>query len=185
MEGKDIPSTEIFLGFCRHTPAVVSYGPAGLNASIKGVGFIPKTEFLLETVDAYQKHIEQGWQEGYSDDGLRLLMKLLYREDCQARIDFLRFGTLELARDHTWVNLQANPQATLLFYQPPMISFEVRGKVEIHKEGSIYHRLLNAQHDVYHIPNPERWKDKPAYIFTIEEIFDNSATSKGFGKPIY
>jgi hypothetical protein len=39
---EDVPSHEIFLGFTRHNPAVVSSGREGLNASIKGVGYIPK-----------------------------------------------------------------------------------------------------------------------------------------------
>lgn len=34
-EGERVPPHEIFLGFTRHNPAVVSYGPAGLNASIE------------------------------------------------------------------------------------------------------------------------------------------------------
>ena len=183
--GERVPPHEIFLGFCRHTPAVVSYGPAGLNASIKGVGYLPKAEYLQETLDAYLSNIEKGWRDGYSEYGLHILMDILYGEGCQERIDFTRFGTLELARDHTWTNLQANPIVTLLFYQPPMVSYEVRGKVEIHQEGSLYHRLLNAQHDVYHQPNPARWKDRPAYVFTIDEIFDNSASPHGFGRQIY
>jgi hypothetical protein len=45
--------------------------------------------------------------------------------------------------------------------------------------------LLNAQHDLYHRPNPDGWKDRPAYIFVIDEIFDNSVTPKGFGKKIF
>jgi len=184
-EGEEIQPQEIFLGFCRHTPAIVSAGPAGLNASIKGVGFIPKLEYVQETLDAYLQHIQTGWREGYSEAGLQLLMGLLYGEGCQDRIDFTRFGTLELARRHTWENLQTDPKVTLLFYQPPMISFEVRGRAEIHTVGSIYHQLLNAQHDVYHRPNPDGWKDRPAYLFVIEEIFDNSVTPKGFGKKIF
>ena len=184
-EGEEIPPQEIFLGFSRHTPAIITSGPAGLNASIKGVGYIPKEAYLQETVDAYLKHIETGWREGYSEAGLQLLMRLLYGDGCQERIDFTRFGTLELARKHTWENLQLDPKVTLLFYQPPMISYEVRGRAEIHTEGSIYHKLLNAQHDVYHRPNPEGWNNRPAYIFTIEEIFDNSVTPKGFGQKIF
>jgi hypothetical protein len=180
-----VPPHEIFLGFCRHTPAVVSYGPAGLNASIKGVGYLPKPEFLQATLDAYLAHIQKGWSEAYSQAGLQVLMGELYGAGCQERIDFSRFGTLELAREHTWKNFQANPVVTLLFYQPPMISFEARGNVEIYQEGSLYHRLLNAQHDVYHQPNIARWKNRPAYVFVIEEIFNNSASPNGFGKKIF
>lgn len=184
-EGERVPAHEIFLGFTRHNPAVVSVGPAGLNASVKGVGFIPKAEYLQETLDAYLEHIGRGWREGYSEEGLRLLMRVLYGPGCQSRIDFTRLGSLELARDHTWNNLRANPQVTLLFYQPPAISYEVRGRAEIHEEGSTYHQLLNAQHDVYHEPHPERWAARPAYVFVIEQIFDNSASRDGFGRRIY
>ncbi len=183
--GEKVPSHEIFIGFSRHTPAVVSCGPAGLNASIKGVGFIPKADWLEAILDAYLEHITRGWRDGYEQEGLQLLREQLYGEGCQERIDFTRLGTLELARDHSWTNLRANPAVTLLFYQPPAISYELRGKAEIHLEGSIYHRFLNAQHDVYHRPHPERWPERPAYLFTIEEMYDNSATPQGFGRRIY
>ncbi len=184
-EEGDVPRNELFLGFTRHNPAVVSHGPAGLNASIKGVGFIPKEEYLQETLDAYMSHINTGWREGYSEEGLRLLLHMLYCEGCEERIDFTKMGSLELALDHSWANLRADPTVTLLFYQPPVISYEVRGKVEIHETGSIYHQLINAQHDVYHRPHQDRWPRRPAYVFLIEEIYDNSATKEGFGKRIY
>jgi len=164
---------------------VVSCGPAGLNASIKGIGFTPKAPFLEETLAAYLAHIERGWRPGYSQEGLRLLADLLYGPRGEERLDFARLGTLELARQHTYANLQADNRATLLFYEPPVVSFELRGRAEIHGPGSPYHRLLNAQHDVYHHPHPELWAERPAYLFTIEEIYDNSATEEGFGRQIY
>lgn len=184
-EGERVPAHEIFLGFARHNPAIVSSGSAGLNASIKGVGFVPKPQHLPAILDTYLAHIERGWHDGYSLEGLQLLWRLLYGPGCREQIDFTRFGSLELARDHTWTNLRANPRVTLLFYQPPAISYEVRGKAEVHEPGSVFHRLLNAQHDMYHQPYPERWTDRPAYIFIIEEIYDNSATKEGFGRRIY
>jgi hypothetical protein len=184
-EGEQVPAHEIFLGFTRHNPAVVSHGPAGLNASIKGVGFIPQPEFLQETLDAYLEHIHRGWREGYSQEGLQVLMRFLYGPGCAERLDFTRLGSLELAQDHSWTNYQANPTATLLFYQPPVVSYEVRGRVEIHEPGSIHHTLINAQHDVYHKPNEAVWSKRPAYLFTIEEIYDNSATKMGFGRQIW
>jgi hypothetical protein len=175
-EGEKVPSHEVFLGFTRHNPAI---------ASIKGVGFVPKPEYLQETLDAYMEHIQRGVREGYSQEGLQLLMKVLYGPECAERIDFTRLGSLELARRHSWDNLQVNPEATLLFFQPPMVSYEVRTHVEIHEQGSPYHLLLNAQHDVYHHPHPETWAEKPAYIFIIDEIYDNSVTKAGFGQQIY
>jgi len=35
----------------RHNPAFATYGPSGLNVSVKGVGFVVKEEFLEETIE--------------------------------------------------------------------------------------------------------------------------------------
>ena len=120
---------KMFLSFCSHEPAFISYGPAGLNASVKGVGFLPKDEYLEE-------------------------------------------------------------EACLIFHQPPVISYKLKGKIEIYDEMSsgkreLYQQFINAQHDMYHNPiGMDKWKEQPAYIFRIEEIYDNSATKDGFGKQL-
>ena len=46
--GEEISKEKMFLSFCSHDPAFVSNGPAGLNASIKGIGFLPKPEYLVK-----------------------------------------------------------------------------------------------------------------------------------------
>ena len=185
--GKEISHEKMFLSFTSHNPAFVSNGPAGLNASIKGVGFVPKKEYLQETLDAYLEHIAT-YEEGdktYSQRGLEVLIKHLYCDEAKDRIDFSIVTTLEMAKKHSWENYKANNEATLIYYQPPVISYELRGKIEIEEEG-IYQKFINAQHDVYHKPNTERWASRPAYIFKIEEIYDNSVTKDGFGeKMIY
>lgn len=185
---EEMSQEKMFLSFCSHDPALVSYGPEGLNASIKGIGFMPKPEYLEETLEAYIKHIDSYDPEdkGYSQRGLELLAKYLYGPEAQDRVDFSCIGSLEMAKKHSYANYKANPQATILFYQPPMISYELRGKMEIHDEmdsgkREIYQQFLNAQHDVYHRPDRNRWLRYPAYVFRIEEIFDNCVTKDGFG----
>ncbi|MDP2873300.1 MAG: pyridoxamine 5'-phosphate oxidase family protein [Bacillota bacterium] len=178
--GEKVPPEQLFLGFTRHCPVFVSNGPAGLNGAVKGVGFIPRDECLQETIEAYLAHIDLGWRDGYSQAGLELLAKHVWGPECAARLDFSLLGSLELAKRHTWDNLRENPAVTLCYFQPPGVSFEVRGTVEIHGEGP-YHTLLNAQHDVYHRPSPERWPSRPAYLVRIKEIYDNSASREGFG----
>ncbi|MDD4355271.1 MAG: hypothetical protein PHP61_05150 [Candidatus Izemoplasmatales bacterium] len=185
---EEMSQEKVFLSFCSHDPALVSYGPEGLNASIKGIGFMPKPEYLEETLDAYIKHIKSFDPEdkSYSQRGLELLVKYLYGPEAQDRVDFSCIGSLEMAKKHSYANYKANPQATILFYQPPMISYELRGKMEIHDEmdsgkREIYQQFLNAQHDVYHHPDMNRWLRYPAYVFRIEEIFDNCVTKDGFG----
>jgi hypothetical protein len=187
-EGEEMSRERVFLSFCSHNPAFLSHGPDGLNGSIKGVGFLPKPEHMEEILDAYLEHIASydGDDQAYSQRGLAVLVEQLYRPEAQDRIDFTRLGSLEMAKKHSWNNYRANPEATLIYYQPPMISYELRGTVEIYDEAEsgqreIYQQFINAQHDVYHRPDTTRWLRYPAYVFTIREIWDNGASKEGFG----
>ena len=185
---EEMSKEKVFLSFCSHDPALISNGPAGLNASIKGVGFMPKPEYIEETLEAYIKHIKSYDPEDkeYSQRGLAVLVKYMYAPEAHHRVDFSCIGSLEMAKLHSYENYKVNPEATILYYQPPMISYELRGKMEIHDETvsgkrEIYQQFINAQHDVYHSPDMNRWLKYPAYVFRIEEIFDNCATKDGFG----
>ena len=180
--GENISKEKIFLSFTSHNPALITHGPAGLNGSIKGIGFVPKREYMDEVLAKYMKHI-QSYEQGdktYGKRGLELLVTEIYTPEVRERIDFSILTTLELAKNHTWDNLQVNKEATYLFYQPPMISYEIRGEIVIDDEG-IYKKFVNAQHDVYHAPNLDKWDNRPALIFHIKEIYDNSANPNGFG----
>ena len=126
LAGEDMDRRDVFLGFTRHTPAVITDGPAGLNGSIKGVGFVPKKEHLQPILKRYLEHIESPADEGYSRRGLELLKEIIWGPESEEMLDFGILGTLELAKSHSWDNLRNNGEATLLFYQPPVISFELR-----------------------------------------------------------
>ncbi|MHA1112634.1 MAG: hypothetical protein ACTSRE_16185 [Promethearchaeota archaeon] len=181
-KGENISMDKLFLSFTSHNPALITHGPAGLNGSIKGIGFVPKQEFMDEVLQKYLEHINSFKPDDktYSNRGLKLLVNELYSEEAQKRIDFSIITTLELAKNHTWENIQVNKEATYIFYQPPRISFELRGKIKIDDVG-IYKKFVNAQHDVYHAPKIEEWENRPALIFHVEEIYDNSAHKDGFG----
>ena len=190
-EGKMESREQLFLNFCSHEPAFISHGPAGLNASVKGVGFLPKDEYLEETLEAYIQHIQSYDPEdkGYGKRGMELLLKYMYSEEAWDRVDLTKLGSLEMAKRHTWTNYQVNKDAALIFHQPPAISYKLKGTVEIYDENTsgkreLYQQFINAQHDVYHTPDMSRWLSYPAYIFRIEEIYDNSATKNGFGQQL-
>ena len=187
-EGEEMSREKVFLSFCSHDPTFISNGPDGLNGSIKGVGFLPKPEYLEQVLEAYMEHINSydGDDKAYSQRGLAVLVDQLYSPEAQKRIDFTRLGSLEMAKKHSWNNYRADPRATLVFYQPPMISYELRGTMEIYDEAEsgqreLYQQFINAQHDVYHRPDTNRWLTYPGYVFKIEEVWDNCATKEGFG----
>lgn len=189
--GVEVSHERMFLNFCSHEPAFVSYGPAGLNASVKGVGFLPKDEYLEEILEKYIAHIKtyEPGDKTYGQRGLKILIDCMYGEEARKNIDFTKLGTLEMAKKQSWTNYQVNKEAALIFHQPPMISYKLKGKVEIYDENisgkrELYQQFLNAQHDMYHTPDMSRWLTYPAYIFRIEEVYDNSATRTGFGRQL-
>lgn len=199
LDKEEISHEKLFLSFTSHNPAIISSGSKGLNASIKGIGWLPKAEHMPKILEIYKQHIKTYSKDDntYGQRGLEILYKYLYSEDAEASIiDFTKIASIEMAFVHSWYNFLENPQATLLFYQPPVISYELRGKMSIkgerHKKDAIikseeldiYQQFVNAQHDMYHAANVDRWKTRPVYVFDIEEIYDNSANQNGFGRKL-
>ncbi len=102
----------------------------------------------------------------------RFLRDEIYDEE---KIDFSLLTSLELAKKHTYENVRAGSDITLLYYMPTSISYEVRCKAEIHEDGP-YFEFVNALHDVFH-GKRERWG--PAYLMRIMEIYYNSVEAMG------
>ncbi len=176
----EVDPREVYLMFTRANPVFITDGPAGLNGSVKMIGFVPKGEYLREMLERAREVMRRK-----SDKGMKYVLKELteYFYDIN-KIDLKVFGALEMARKHTWENVKANGKVTLLFYTPPITSFEVRCDAEIAEEGEVM-EYLNLMHDLYHgTPDSPRVK-YPAYILRIREIYDKSASREGFDKLIY
>ena len=167
----------MYLEFSRHTPAVATYGTAGLNLAVKGIGFVLKEHFMHGALVRLKQFIKINHSR---KEALDYLLKHVYEEE---KVDFERLSTLELAKKHTFQNIGENRKATLMFFIPPDTSYEVRCNVEIHVDG-VYHEYVNAVHDLFHRPETGRdWSQTPAYIFSIQEIYDNSP--RKMGKQLY
>lgn len=175
---KNIDKDNFFLSFTRHTPAMITYGVEGLNASIKGFGFVPKRETIGQVTSKLNKAIESN-----DPNSLQILYDCIYSDSAVLHIDTRHLISLELAYKHTYKNVseKGNALCTLLYYMPPVVSYELRGEVSLH-ENDEYSLFANAVHDIYHRPTAEKKPDK-AYLFEIKEIYDNSV--KSFGKKIY
>jgi hypothetical protein len=196
----------------RHNPALCTAfqktdGSVFVNAKIVGVGYVLKENFIADAIRAFMKHVEFGDElfkkankesekseafEEYQKNGATLLLQHVYLEPsiAEGRIDFAKMATIELALSkensskHTWQAIQHNSNACLLFYQPPSVSFEVRGTIGIH-EGDVYHKFVNLVHDLFHYSSPEKRSERrPVYVFSVDEVYDNSAVSTGFGTRI-
>ncbi len=171
-EGKFGP--DALIGFTRHNAAIITCGPAGVNGSIKGIGFIHRDELLPETIEKLRKELSRSY------DPKRALQFLLEEIYVRERVDFTKFVSLELAKKHTWKNVKSGRgEATILFFTPPSTSYEVRCEVEVHEDGLVW-EYANAIHDVFHRPERRRdWNKTPAYLFRIKGIYNNSEDAMG------
>jgi len=207
LNGEELSREKLFLEFTRHTPVLCTAAPGedgrlDVNGKVVGIGYVPQPRKILEAVKAFRSHVSEAdklyfegeWckekAETYAKRGLKLLLEWIYVDrDRESEIDFEKLVTIELAKrlpwssKHTWRNLMLNRAACLVFYQPPAVSFEVRGNIEVFTDGP-YHELVNLVHDAYHYTPPERRRDRPVYVLNITETYDNSAGPKGFGRKL-
>jgi hypothetical protein len=174
----NIDKDKFFLSFTRHTPAMITMGVEGLNASIKGFGFVPKLEFIKQIINLLTQAIESN-----EPNSLEILFDCIYSDQAATNIDTKHLISLEMAYKYTFKNVSEKgiTNCTLLYYMPPVTSYELRGEVVLH-ENDVYSNFANAVHDIYHRPKGQRRQEK-AYLFQIHEIFDNSV--KSFGNKIY
>jgi hypothetical protein len=204
--GSRLREPSLLLEGTRHTPVFCTAsmdekGHITVNGKVVGAGFVLKRKYLEEAVEKFRTHVESYAtmsREEYRRKGVNLLLQLLYLEDrkeARRRVDFSKISTLEMAKgkpgaaEHTWTNLQRyRGEACFIYYMPPRVSFEVRGDVEVYREGP-YHEFVNLVHDCYHRPLASRtdrpWRtsyaDIPCVILNVKEVYDNSATPRGFG----
>lgn len=169
-----VDAKTINLEFTRALPAIVSTGPAGLNASIKMIGLLHKERYIEETYKKMEKLVEK---KPKTKEVIDFLLNEFYVED---KIDFGKLFTLDLAKKRTWRNLNSSKEAVLIFYTPPITSYMVRVDVEIHVDD-FYFNFANTMHDLFHVvPVKGRVVSKaPTYIFKIREISNKSADKFG------
>ena len=202
-----------FLESTRHNPALCTAfrkenGEIFINAKIVGVGYVAREGFMDAAIRALDEHIEYGdklFEENQAKDeleknsreyqraGASLLLEHLYFEDpkvANEHIDFGKMSTIELALSkpqsskHTWQVVQNNLSTCLLFYQPPSISFEIRGKIEIHENDSLS-EFVNLVHDSFHYTQTKETRRKrPVYLVNVDEVYDNGPSPTAFGKKI-
>lgn len=212
LNGRLEGSPKFFLEFTRHNPvlctaAIGEEGNIEVNSKVVGIGYVVKKEHLNEKVRIFQEHIaitDEEYAAAKNDKnmlrriyrehakrGLKLLLNHLYSEPevAERTIDFEKLATIELAArlphssKHTWRIVQRNRTASILFFQPPRISFELKGRLTIHIDDD-YSKFVTSVHDTYHYTPPEKRGFRPVYIFHVEEVYDNSPTPKGYGRKI-
>ena len=166
-----------------HAAAVATYGGGrldshfSLNNAIKGMGFAPKREHIREMIDKYKDTIELPMPEKLE------ILQGNYRRpelwDRTKQVSLELYATPDF-ETHTFLNVMANPVATIVFTDMP--SYELRAIVRI-VQPQDPHALpfekdlleySNMAHGYFHGGADKRFN---LLAFHIIEQFDNSPSS--------
>ncbi len=172
--------------FAAHLPVMATWqdgSPFPVNMTVKGIGLIPKKEFLDKFSeffeDVFTQSKDKPWEQSLPQRVDALLT--LYQD-----IDHFNpalLGGLEIFLGNAFNNLKKNPHASLLFSgmtdtteRFQYISFQINGVVELLPKNDSYYRFLLASRKLFeferfHLPQ----KDYPwAYLIRVQELRDKS-----------
>jgi hypothetical protein len=172
--------------FSAHLPVMATWNhhnPFPVNMTVKGIGLIPRTEYLEDYIDIFEGTLAESraltWHESLS---IRIdAMNRLYNEVEVFEPTLL--GGLEIFEGKAFENLQENAYTSLLYVGMShtedgiqYISFQVNGQVEILEKDSLSYRFLLAsrklfEFDKFHLYQP----DYPfGYLINVMEVRDKS-----------
>lgn len=167
--------------FTSHLPVVTtrSAGPGfPFNCSNKGVGFLPKPEYLRHFTDLFRRTLEntrgRPWKESMKER-LDAVSSFYFDRD---KIDYRALSTLEIFEKGTYRNLSATPLAAVHYTgnAPEYISFQVNCAVEIIRPDDPRHAFVHLarimfEYDSFHI---SQTNFPYAYVLWISEVLDKT-----------
>lgn len=174
-----IINDKMFEGFGPHLPTMSVLNAEGdfpINSAAKGVGLIPKPEFMEGYLTKFNALIEEAIVAGWKTNMVTRVQALLdfYRQPEQ--IDRTALGSLELYARRTYAGVRKDPRASLLFVDlaEGNLSFEMHVIAELHEPGTLIHSFETAVHDLFHVPQGRKKTYPFAYLLRIVEIFNKT-----------
>ncbi|HLP40990.1 MAG TPA: universal stress protein, partial [Fibrobacteria bacterium] len=167
--------------FTSHLPVMTTWAKDQafpMNCSNKGVGFLPKPQYLEELKDLFRSTIERTrgrpWRESMRER-IEAVSSFYFDKE---KVDLRALSTLEIFERGTYRNLDRTPLAALQYTgnAPDYVSFQVNCAVEIITPDDPRHEFVKLarvmfEYDSFHIAQT----DFPyAYVLWISEVLDKT-----------
>lgn len=177
--------------FSAHLPVMATWGqddPFPVNMTVKGIGLIPRDEYIQDYTDMFEATIAEARTSSWSDSlHARIeIMNKLYQD--VNNFDPSLLGGLEIFEGKAYENLRGNRLTSLLYVGMnnsdqgmQYISFQVNGNVELLGKDNLYYRYLLAsrklfEFEKFHLYQP----DYPfGYLINVSEVRDKAPWSRG------
>jgi hypothetical protein len=169
--------------FGSHLPVIVTKVTEGTfttNAAIKGVGLVPKTPYLDFYREQFETIVKEEEKEERMQKGLELMLNLLKNPD---KIDFRRFGSLEIFGGRTYKSILSDPRVTLHFsdfVKGFFVGYMINCVTQVFRERSPFYEFERAVrapflHAYFHLPI-QRYLC--AYSFWVCEVYEKTPGPK-------
>ena len=170
---------EMFEGFGPHLPTMSVLNAEGdfpVNSAAKGVGLVPKPEFMESYLAKFNQLIEEAVVEGWKKSMTTRVQALLDFYKKPEHIDRTGLGSLELYAKRTYAGVRKDPRASLLFVDlaEGNLSYEMHVIAELHEPGTLIHSFETAVHDLFHVPQGRKKAYPFAYLMRIVEIYNKT-----------
>ncbi len=176
LQGKGNPAF-----FTSHLPVLITYAkgqPFPFNCGNKGVGYLPKPQYLQEYINLFRDTIARTkgrpWQESMHDR-LEAVSSFYFNREV---IDYRALSSLEIFEKSTFNNLARTPLAALHYTgnAPDYLSFQVNAAVEIIGPEDPRHEFVKLarvmfEYDSFHIAQHQF---PYAYVFWISSVLDKT-----------
>ena len=167
--------------FSQHLPVLVTQSLNSVfpfNCGNKGVGFLPKEEYLEEYIERYRETMERtrgiAWEDSL-EQRLETVAEFNFNREV---IDYRCLTSLEIFEKRTFNNLIQLPLASLHYtgHCPSYTSFQLNCGVEIAGQDDPRHTFIMLsrtmfEYDSFHIAQPQF---PYAYLFWISEVQDKT-----------
>ncbi|MCS7175228.1 hypothetical protein [Pseudothermotoga sp.] len=189
-------SLKIFLGlekgvpnFSPHTVVMSTFSKEGefpINSCIKGLGLVPKQEYLEELANKAINLIEMARQKGVNETFKERVQFLLDLYEKPEIFDRRILSSIEMFYKNSYRNVLKDPRATLLFYdQMSGYSVMFNVVVELVPRGDTFYKYVTAVHDLFHVPKDPNVKiDRYEYVYRFWpiEAYDKTPGPKASSK---
>lgn len=149
-----------------------------INSCIKGLGLVPKDEYLNNLAEEALKLIDLAKEKGAKEtmkERIEFLLNLYSKPEI---FNKNVLSSIEIYYKKTYANVLKNPTANLLFYDNTTgYSIMFNSVVELVPRNTPYHKYVTAVHDLFHVPKDPKIKPdrfEYAYRFWLVEAYDKT-----------
>ncbi|MFQ5606215.1 MAG: hypothetical protein ACE5HS_23330 [bacterium] len=186
---EDIAAKDIVPSFASHLPVVTTVNRNEalfpFHTSTKGVGLLPKDEYLQQYCDTFSQLIDVSNGNGRKETK-RQRVEAIRKFYNSEHIASNKLGLLEIFRGNSFRNIEANPLVSLQFTSagPHYKSFQINGIAEIVDSSDLNFQFIWLarrlfEYESFHIQHPEYIT---GYVVWVSEVYDKAPIRGRAGK---